>query len=371
MASDLDSLYVHALDLCGKEAQKLKKKKRARYDWMLAQITASSASPTLKRSENTADPNIVKQFAALLVEAGFDLVPPQRKHSIGELTADLSLEMPSDLISLYSTCDGGECRNLNLRIVPLQEAIDLAMTYQGMYPVMGYFPFVKEINGDYRFLCTTGPLEGYVLWLHHDDLHEFKARSLRGFLEVLANNRNSAGWWLEDGTYGAEGRPRGHVAFEMAGKSRTTSDVMAAQALLKLAEQRVDAEDGADEYAHLFDLALTLLPDEQSEHIVPLLKHRNHEVRQVAQFRLAGVETPDVIAARREAAQELAAFVAQAVEFLRQNGLDAHAVNGTDIRIDPGPVWLNMPGFFDRRNQPDVWDYLLERAKTFVSLQTR
>ena len=36
------------------------------------------------------------------------------------------------------------------------------------------------------------------------------------------------------------------------------------------------------------------------------------------------------------------------------------------IRIDPGPVWLNMEMFYSERKRPDLEDYLLERARFFV-----
>jgi hypothetical protein len=61
--------------------------------------------------------------------------------------------------------------------------------------------------------------------------------------------------------------------------------------------------------------------------------------------------------------------VAKAVAVLKQAGLDAHTVERTQIRIDPGPVWLNVPVFFDRRDKADVWDFLVERAKVFVGLK--
>jgi hypothetical protein len=369
-APDLESLYAYALDLYRQQFAKLKKKKRARYDWMLAQLNSPSPPRRAEHQEKTANSKLVKEFTALLAGLGFDVAAPKRKHSIQKLTADLALEMPTDLISLYSACDGGECRNLNLRIVPLQEASDLAVTLQGIYPTMGYFPFVKNINGEYSFLITTGPLTGYVVMVHHDGPHEFKARSLRGFLETLAKNRNSQNWRLEDCDYSG-GRPPEHVPFELAAQARTSGDIEAAKALLQLAEQRVHAEDGADEYAHLFELALQLLPDEQSLEMVPLLQHRDHEVRHLAERRLAPIETTEVIAARKAAADEFQAFMVQGVEVLRENGLDAHIVNATDIRIDPGPVWLNVPVFFNRRHESDVWEYLVDRATFFVSLEKK
>jgi hypothetical protein len=378
---DLGALYAREMELIEQEQTKLAKKSGKPIEVVQRESlkpTRESRTPTrtadsAKQASPKAkvgDAKAVKATERLLVKAGFKLIPPKRKHSIAELTADVLSSVPNDLLALYTLCDGGQCKALNLRVIPLAEAADAARTFADLYPSMGYIPVVADINGESCFLATKGPLKGYIVLVHHEERDEIKSRSLRGFLEVLAKNRRSNGWLLEDFLYD-DGRPRGQTPFELSGKERTAGDLKAARAMLKLAEKQVDSKEGADEYAHLFELALMLLSDKQSKEILALLKHRDHEVRRLAEQRAACLKSSKAAATRKNAAADLAAFVKQAVNVLKKNGLDAHVVNGTDIRIDPGPVWLNVPVFFDRRHTADVWDYLVERAKFFVSLETR
>jgi hypothetical protein len=41
------------------------------------------------------------------------------------------------------------------------------------------------------------------------------------------------------------------------------------------------------------------------------------------------------------------------------------------IRIDPGPIWLNMEMFYSQRKRPDIEDFLLERARFFVAQEEK
>jgi len=323
----------------------------------LAQAPASAAPP--------ADTAAVKALRKLLTDAGFKVEPPRRKHSIEALTSDFVPVLPEELHALYTVCDGGRCERLGrLRLVPLGEAARLAKTLCGWRPTMGYFPVFDDAPSDPCCVCTAGPLKGYVVFVNHDGLDVLLARSLSRFLNVLARTPAAADWRLEDALY--EPAPPKHVPFEFAGPERTAEDLSAARKLLKIAESSVGADD---EYVHLFEMALKLLSDQQTGEIAALLKHHDHEVRRIAQERLAESKSPDAAAALRAADDELAAFVGKAVGVLKQAGLDAHVVGRTQIRIDPGPVWLNVPIFFDRRDKADVWDFLVERAKVFMGVK--
>jgi hypothetical protein len=94
-------------------------------------------------------------------------------------------------------------------------------------------------------------------------------------------------------------------------------------------------------------------------------------VRDLAKHRLDKIGTPETREAVQAADDELAAFVEEAVRVLKQAGLDAHIVDRTSIRIDPGPVWLNVGVFFDRRQSSDVWEFLVERSKFFLAPHKR
>jgi hypothetical protein len=307
----------------------------------------------------------VSAMQKLLGDAGFKAEPPQRKHSIEALTGDIVPKLPEELYALYTVCDGGRCERLGrLRILPLGEAARLAKTLCGWRPTMGYFPVFDDAPSDPVCVCTSGPIKGYVVFVNHDGSDVILARGLSGFLSILARTPPAKDWRLEDAMF--EPAPPKHVPFELAGPQRSAEDIRAARQLLKIAESSVG---GDDEYAHLFEMALKLLSDEQTGEIAALLKHRDHEVRRIAQERLAESKSPAAAAALQAADDELAAFVEKAVGVLKQAGLDAHVVNRTQIRLEPGPVWLNVPIFFDRREKADVWEFLVERAKVFLGMK--
>jgi hypothetical protein len=311
------------------------------------------------------DPEAVIAMRKLLGDAGFKVEPPQRKHSIEALTSDAAAKLPEELYALYTICEGGRCERLGrLRILPLAEAARLAKSFAGWRPTMGYFPVFDDAPSDPVCVCTSGPIKGYVVFVNHDGSDVILARGLSGFLTILARTPPGKDWRLEDAMF--EPAPPKHVPFEFAGPQRAAEDIRAARQLLKIAESSVG---GDDEYVHLFEMALKLLSDEQAAEIAALLKHRDHEVRRIAQERLAESKSPAAAAAVRAADDELAAFVEKAVAVLKQAGLDAHVVNRTQIRLEPGPVWLNVPIFFDRREKPGVWEFLVERAKVFLGLK--
>src|SRR5262249_54893634 len=100
--------------------------------------------------------------------------------------------------------------------------------------------------------------------------------------QVLGKNLGRDDWRLEDADY--DKRPPEHFPFELAGDARTPGDVQAADALLRLAEQRRDANQ---EYEHLAEIALKLFSRKQEKDIRRLLKHGDPDFQRLARLRLA------------------------------------------------------------------------------------
>lgn len=140
-------------------------------------MTDSSPFP-LERFELTA-PLDDAQIDALVVKAPFAPLPEIRQ--------------------LYSTCNGGYYDLLNLRILPLAEALRIAGIFADMFPTMRYWPFLvcDSAASDPCCISCDGPAARYVVHLFHDGDDSLKARSLQGFFAEIANVP-SDDWWLED-----------------------------------------------------------------------------------------------------------------------------------------------------------------------------
>ena len=279
--ADLTALYDYALEKYRRMGSKAKKGAPARPEPATkgADKKPTAAAPGAK---------VIDAMRRLLDEAGFELVPPKRKHSIEALTADVLTSLPNNLHALYTACDGGRCPRLNVKILPLHEAVAAARSYavspdQGTFP-MGYFPVAADVNADSDLccLCTRGPLSGYVVHVHHDGPDALKARSFESFFQVLGKNLGQANWRLEEADY--DKRPTKHFPFELAGEDRTPGDLQAADELLRLAEQRRGANQ---EYEHVADIASKLFSRKQEKEIRQLCKHRDPDFQRLARLRLA------------------------------------------------------------------------------------
>jgi hypothetical protein len=147
---------------------------------------------------------------------------------------------------------------------------------------MGYFPIVDSQQSDPCYVCTKGPLLGFVVFVHHDGPHAILARNVIGFFSVLNQNRGGKGWNMDEALH--RPHPPLYSPFDFADEKRTAADLRAARELLNLAEQRLDEHEEGE---HLFDIALKLCSTSTPGDIQALLKHRSSKVRELARLRLA------------------------------------------------------------------------------------
>jgi hypothetical protein len=80
------------------------------------------------------------------------------------------------------------------------------------------------------------------------------------------------------------------------------------------------------------------------------------------------MKSPRAAGALRQYAAETAGFVADCVAALRAAGLDVTDVRENTPRLEPGPMWLNLPIWFHRRREPGIHDAVVRRAKELLAL---
>ncbi len=284
----------------------------------------------------------------------FELTPPLIETEIDSLLAESPFPVIPEVRQLYSICNGGHSKQLHLQILPLAEALKLTEVYTDCYPSMSYWPFsIQDATSDPCCVVCNGPAVHYVVHLFHDNDDRFKARSLQSFFTEIANVQAND-WWLEDDL------------LEFRDSTRTAADIEMAHQLLAVAEECMD---DFDEALHLFDLVFNFLPDERVDDIAEYLGYPYFEIRDAAKHRLKNV--PAAAPALERAEQELATYTEQAVKILQDAGLDARATDKTSIRVYPGGVLLSVKVFFDKRNDPDGWDFLVERTKEMLARHER
>src|SRR5262249_47783093 len=151
---------------------------------------------------------------------------------------------------------------------------------------------------------------------------------------------------------------------EFDGPDRTKKD-------LSIARQLIDEVAGGDtfndqEHTDALRFASDLLSDEHVEEIATLLKDEDEYVRGHVTKRLKRIPGVKARKALSQFESDFDPFVERCARKLQREGIQASVqapYGQKTIRIDPGPVWLNMEMFYSERKRPDLEDYLLERAR--------
>ena len=285
---------------------------------------------------------LTKAFEA----AGFRPRKPLAAKTRQQLFSRLGCPMPPEVEAFYEQCNGGRIPGLACRFYPLSEAVEIAGYYDFKISLRILPFFVSEENESDP--CVVGlepPLTGYVFQLCHDFPSRVLAPSLSSFLKSLASQEADDAFSLEDAT----------LVYPKAlskAERKTVADL--------LARSRMDLEV-EDEPALLVQLALSMLTDEECVSALGEADHPYHNARFLMTARLRQIGTPAAQALLDQAERELGAFVQQAIRVLTEAGLNATTERGTDLRIS-GKL-ANVGAFYDRRESPDCWEYLVERAR--------
>lgn len=256
--------------------------------------------------------------------------------------------MTDELRDLYATCNGANIRRMRFRIIPLDEVL----AYKHFVTCeLGYFPFTDENDSNPYCVCCKGPLRGWVVHMMHDNESQIVFRSLSNFLAVISRASD-----LPKKRYPAQSE------FGDDRRTRTPLDVASGLATLQFAEKINDA-DFANQIIHF---GLTLLSENELSEFMPYME-KEWMTRRVALRQLVKMSNPVAVQAVSNFKAELAAFARRSVEALIRAGLDAEVVETENVRIQPGPIWLNLDVWFHERNSAGILDRVVERSRFFVA----
>ncbi len=274
---------------------------------------------------------------------------------------DTGLSLPQELRGFYKTSNGLDIVDRSgVEFLPLDSVRQYTQHVRGMTYDFGYFPFTEANDSNPFCVCCTSPLNGRVVHLYHDDSPVLKFRSLGSLLTALETGINEVGhrayFRIASPDFDGDYRARA---------PRTSEDIRDGLALLDHG-RRTDVEFDHYERLNLLRFGMRLVTEQQVGDVIALLDD-NHDVREEAMSRLQQMNTPAAVEAVRRSKAAVAAFVKQAVAAMRAAGLNVAEVQGTNVRLDSPLVWMSMDVFFDERNRPDVFDFVVERARYFQS----
>lgn len=292
----------------------------------------------------------------LLEAVNAEASPGATEVDIDAFEGQTGLVLPESLHALYIQSDGAVLSEGEMKILPLatiQEQM-VGVHRWGFLELWGYFPFTDNNDSNPFCVCCNAPLTGYIVQVPHDDTAAIKFRSLGSFLAALQQFVDEDYWDLHE------------MPSEFEGPDRTAQDIAVGRELLKMAPKMDELEQ-----RDALRFGMWLLSEPQVSEITPLLEHRDEYVRDDAARRLAAMQSSEASQALDKAKNEMRQFVQQCAERLMQAGIKATVIKEINLRLEPGPVWLNMEGLYSRRNDADVYDFILERSHFLLAQKVR
>jgi hypothetical protein len=283
--------------------------------------------------------------------------------------AHTGLSLPPQLRAFYGstnglTIDGGGSRYVSMRpaawmkILPLAEVMPYVegMRRYGIPHVWGYLPFTDCNDSNPYCVCCNGPLRNRVVHVFHDDVARLRFWELDRFLDAVAAAVVSRGQDPPE-----VDRLPGEYTSDR--EDRTEDEVRTGLELLRLADGLADVE-----LHDALRFAIDLLSEGQVDEVAQLLDTGDEYTSREAAARLQAMKSPRAASALRQYAAEIARFVADCVAALRAAGLDVTDIRENTPCLQPGPVWLNLPVWFQRRREPGIHDAVVRRAKELLAL---
>jgi hypothetical protein len=258
---------------------------------------------------------------------------------------------------LLHAADGADLDHLGLRLLSLDEMREYLPALSAGEPGnrLGYVAFTGSNDSNPFCLCNSGPLEGYVVRVHHDDDTEVAFRSLSRLftaLERLAAERGDADVSIDELPY--------EVGVDRA--TRTDGDERRAFELVRAAETY---PADSDERLWLLLLAFQLLSPQQVDLVAGYLEDERF-VRRAARDTLTAFGTHD---AARELGRDDAAldsWTRTVASALRSAGVTVSAAGGGSIGVTPGPIHLDLNCWFKERHEPGATEAVVESVKKAI-----
>jgi len=284
----------------------------------------------------------------LLAELEAEAAPGVGQADLDTFEDETGLRLPKSVRALYTTCNGAVLKEGLLRVLPLADVLEHVYEFRdiGFPQRWGYFPFTDNNDSSPFCVCCVPPLTGYVVQVFHDDSAAIKFRTLDSFLTALRESVTEEEWDLDK------------MPSDFDGDARTAEDIGVGRELLRLAPELDDVEQG-DAYR----FGMWLLSGNEISEITPLLQAGDEYVRGDAVQRLIAINSPEASQALQDAEEDMARFVKQFAEALRQAGVPATVVGEKDLKAGPRGTWVNSEMIYSRRDEPGIFDRLVERFR--------
>jgi hypothetical protein len=285
-------------------------------------------------------------IAKLTAIPGVQLNPPASPSEIAAVEARLDIQLPREVRDFYSISNGamlGPC----LEVPSLAEACNYCSSIPGK--LFGSMLVVVNFESDPFCVFHSGPLQGYVAQVFHDGDSHVRWRSLGSLLQQLALNLTPDGQLDEQSILG-----------ELDTPSRLASDVAAGRSMVEYART---LETHSTESPFAFGFAFDLLGEDQVPEIAAYLEHEDRFVGRIARDRLGQMnctEAKEVLARHWNEVKDTMSHIAT---LLKNSGYQATLVKEVNVRIDPGPNWLDWEGLMTHRHKPDFDELVLNIAR--------
>jgi hypothetical protein len=277
---------------------------------------------------------------------------PASAKTISQFEAKTGLKLPAELREIYEACNGLKLKEGGLEILSLETSLTWVEAFrrEGISPVFGYLPFAEANDSNPFCVCCSGPMTGLVVRVFHDDSPRLMFRSVDSFFKWLLSLENEEDWNMEV-----------WYPNDWPGEF-TKGDFVLAKRIMEWSETLTDA---AQTNARRF--AITMLSEENLGDIIAQLEANDVYVREEAERSLRNMNHPTANAAISQYQNKMKDFAKRCIEELNKGGFAAEYKEGPgwpSIKVIAGKKfkWLNFPVFYDKRNDKDVWDILLEVA---------
>ena len=257
-------------------------------------------------------------------------------------------------MEFYSTCNGAVI-SPRLQILPLDGVLRFVagMGEFGIPQEWGYFPLTDFNDSNPYCVCCKGVLTGSIAHVRHDDNACLEFRSLWSFLDAFVAHRRRS--------------KSANIPPELANdrSNRSPEDINRGLLLLQWA-RLIGESDVTRQDAISFGLQL-LSESEIPEFVAQL--DSEQALRNTALKQLRTMSSPRAVQAIADYQHEFGSFIERCVRALNSAGVPVHEVSRNCLRLEPGPIWLDLETWYEERRSPGINEKIIERAKYFLTLR--
>lgn len=287
---------------------------------------------------------IEELFRRIIAGPGVEPSPPATEADFAHAEASMGFEIPEDLRAIYSIANGVTLTP-DFRLNSLADAAQYG-GYGTIHSTLRLVPLSDENDSNPYCLICASPLMGKVLHLNHDGVNKLCFDNLESFLETISN-------------YGTQ---------EFYSREGLKRDIT--QSCLKTFKWVENLPSDDDSRMLLLSLAFDGLKEGYEEKIQEFLSDKDEYVREAALKRLKEIGTPAAKKAVYDDSISYERFVADVAAVLASVGIQVREHRQLNfpvtLIIEPGRIGLNMQSFYAQRNDPLIFQRVIERAQHFI-----